>query len=758
MIKMNDLLQLTNLWHERSGKAFPNFPTLKSNKRVTTQHLANLISELLNLQKFWISQQNLVDGAIISVYYDRVVAKSNRMKQIFRKNTAHDPNEYVVAARYIGTGSNIKHVITYYVPFSVLENTISDLEKAKNVITNNFKGVIINKDLENIKNNSDLKSITPSAIKSFAQIIVDSSFIEKFDNYKERIETDQPRIVSLYDLRNGSTSIDDSISLLKKLGIRKNYNDFLDQLTVLLNRNDLKKINEKGSYLVYMATKDAFSLGNTYSSPVSQETFSPLPSPTNEPTIGVLDTYYEVNDYFKDWVEPHNMVTTKDPKYHGNKVTSIIVDGPEYNPSLQDDCGLFKVRHFGIAEYNRNSSFTIMQRIKKIVKQNPDIHVWNLSLGSPISTSKNVISETAAFLDKLQTENKNILFIISGTNLDDGKNKKDDKYNRIGSPADSINSIVVNSVTINNQVTDYARKGPVLRYFVKPDVAYYGGSDEYLIKTATPLGESQVEGTSFAAPWIARKASFLIDKLHLSREIAKALIIDSAAGWLQNNHDPKYLGYGIVPKKIEDVIDGQKDEIRFTVTGRNKKYESYTDGIPIPQVKGKFPFIARATLVYFPSCTRNQGVDYTDTELSLQFGRLPGVSTTKINSLKNDNEIDKYVTEGQARIRDDKWDNVKLIGERYTNKRRAKNVIGKGFWGIKLRSTERLNNKAKIPFDFAVVLTFKNLDGMNLIEDFKQMCLYNNIHVTDINIQNIIESNAEANTNITFDKDDNPEF
>ena len=33
---------------------------------------------------------------------------------------------------------------------------------------------------------------------------------------------------------------------------------------------------------------------------------------------------------------------------HGTAVTSIIIDGPALNPSLDDGCGRFKVRHFGV--------------------------------------------------------------------------------------------------------------------------------------------------------------------------------------------------------------------------------------------------------------------------------------------------------------------------------------------------------------------------------------------------------------------------
>lgn len=48
-----------------------------------------------------------------------------------------------------------------------------------------------------------------------------------------------------------------------------------------------------------------------------------------------------------------------------------------------------------------------------------------------------------------------------------------------------------------------------------------------------------MRGTSFAAPWIARKLSYLIDVLGLTRELAKALIIDSAAGWNSEKYNPQ---------------------------------------------------------------------------------------------------------------------------------------------------------------------------------------------------------------------------
>ncbi|MGV2393333.1 UNVERIFIED_CONTAM: hypothetical protein O8I53_10460 [Campylobacter lari] len=65
-----------------------------------------------------------------------------------------------------------------------------------------------------------------------------------------------------------------------------------------------------------------------------------------------------------------------------------------------------------------------------------------------------------------------------------------------------------------------------------------------------------------------------------------------------------------------------KDEIKFMINGVSEKFETYTYNIPIPEEKDKQPFVSKATLCYFPNCSRNQGVDYTNTEMDIHFGRL----------------------------------------------------------------------------------------------------------------------------------------
>lgn len=291
-----------------------------------------------------------------------------------------------------------------------------------------------------------------------------------------------------------------------------------------------------------------------------------IPAPSIEPIVGVIDTLFDKNVYFSEWVEYHDMVSKDIPRNsndyrHGTAVSSIIVDGARLNPWLEDGCGRFRVRHFGVAVGAEFSSFSIIKQIRSIVLSNPDIKVWNISLGSNQEINDNFISAEASTLDQIQFEN-NVIFVVAGTN------KPSEDVVKIGSPADSVNSMVVNAVTKSGLSTRYTRKGLVLSFFAKPDISYYGGSEEQYIRVCEPLGSANVAGTSYAAPWIARKLAYLIDVLGLNREVAKAMIIDAARSWNEkpSPEEVALYGHGIVPIHINDIIQTKDDEIKFVVS------------------------------------------------------------------------------------------------------------------------------------------------------------------------------------------------
>ena len=157
-------------------------------------------------------------------------------------------------------------------------------------------------------------------------------------------------------------------------------------------------------------------------------------------------------------------------------------------------------------------------KIEELVIANPEIKVWNLSLGSPDEIKRSFISPEAYVLDRLQAK-YDVIFVVAGTN----KIKTDSSTpKKIGAPADSINSIVVNSVTRKGIPASYSRQGPVLSFYHKPDFSYYGG-DLNQNDNITVYGDGGTvlnDGTSFAAPWIARKLAYLIYKMGLNRETA----------------------------------------------------------------------------------------------------------------------------------------------------------------------------------------------------------------------------------------------
>lgn len=164
----------------------------------------------------------------------------------------------------------------------------------------------------------------------------------------------------------------DTQLLFKNIGIDILSSRILDDRTVFLDENQAKILYEKAPYLVSMATENFLDLSpedfmNSY-----HEGIVHIPSPTIEPVIGVIDTLFDTNVYFHEWVEYHDMVDDNIPKtprdyQHGTAVSSIIVDGSRLNPWLNDGCGRFRVRHFGVATAAQFSSFTIIKQIKRII-------------------------------------------------------------------------------------------------------------------------------------------------------------------------------------------------------------------------------------------------------------------------------------------------------------------------------------------------------------------------------------------------------
>lgn len=721
---MNNLLELKGQFMHRKNPSSFGPLNLPKGSVVTEDHLRDLKKQLSSVLATWV-EDTTIHGALVSVHYKTVIAKSNRIRSLL-SDKGKKPNDSVRGAKFIWEdtpeGKVQKHVFTHFVSLEAISKSIQLLDTAAIIVREDYGGQITEgntADINSGKYNDRLMSKS-----TFLRVIVDANYVEFFavDRATEPIREES--IITIY-----KTNVDTQM-LFSKFGIKLTNGNMIDETTLRLSPGEIEILQNNAAYLIAMNVVNFSELLEEENKGLEEEDKEErqIPTPQNEPTVGVIDTRFDERVYFHNWVKYEEMLDEsiepeEDDYFHGTAVTSIIVDGPSLNPALQDNCGRFKVRHFGVATARGFSSFAILKMIRDIVAKNRDIKVWNLSLGSAMEINPNFMSPESAELDRIQSE-YDVIFVVAGTNkrLADG-----DKKMRIGAPADSLNSIVVNAVDFSGKSASYTRVGPVLSFFYKPDVSYYGGDSEEKLMAYASKGLAYVSGTSFATPWITRKLAYLIHRMGFSREIAKALIIDSAAGWDRKDDTNYAMGYGIVPKKIEDLLHCKDDEIRFVLKGTIEEYETYTYQLPVPKDQDGHPYFARATLVYFPKSDRNQGVDYTSTEMDIHFGRLQEKNgKASIKSIDKNKQADEglhILYEENVRKFHRKWDNVKHISETIKDRARPRKVYNSGMWGLAIRTKERQGAKAGQGLPFGVVITLKEMNGVNRLDNFVQMCM-----------------------------------
>ena len=744
---MNNLLYLKGKFeHIKNNNDTFGSPKLPANGSVDVEKILYLIDCLKKEYSYW-SNQNILIGALIEVHYCKIIAKSNRISVLLTdKNWGKKkaPNNTIVGARF---SLDSKHIITHYVSKETLIDTKNLLEQAIPILEYEFGGAA---NTSNFNNDHFINSISfekygTLAKSTFRQIIVDCFYVDSFQTLRTKNKADDSKVVTIYrtelDYGHFVDLFPRNLNLLKPI----------DDTTYGLTKDQYNILVDKAPYLVAM---DMIDLSKIEMQDLGRESFAAsIGKPTNEPWIGVIDTPFDQSVYFSEWVEyidetnPYGDKLTSNDYHHGTEVDSILVDGGNINPWLDDNCGHFRVKHFGVTNGNKISSFELTKKIESIVIAHPEIHVWNLSLGSNHEIDNNFISIQGALLDRLQNE-RNVVFVVAGTN----NNFNNSNKMKIGAPADSLNSIVVNSVDENENSAIYSRRGPVLSFFNKPDVCFFGGSPTKPMRTCNGLGEHFTMGTSFAAPWIARKLAYLIDILKLPREVAKALIIDSAASWDykdKKQDDIQLKGYGVVPKTINEIVESKEDEIKFVIFNTSKEYMTYNYNLPIPMENNKYPFRARATMVYFPKCERNQGIDYTCTELNFNFGRINNKKIVTIN--KNVQDSDGFVREENARSDFRKWDNVKHISQPTVTKPTALKSYDNKNWGISVVSKERLSSFKEDNLNFGIVVTLKEINGINRIEEFISQCILSGWLVQQIVIKNRIDVYVESQNDVKFD-------
>ena len=278
---MNNILELKGKRFVQADKpGNGGGPAMNGRIIVTCEHISKLESKLQLITRFWELEKKPFQGALISVYYNKIVAKSNRIAGLLK---GANSNFSIVGAKF--NDEKTKHIITYYVGIEDLKQSIALLTKTKQIVESLFengisKTIFDNKEIID-KINFDNFSFTKTAFK---QIIADVSYIDEFE-VEQSTQQFKDSIITIYDIGM------DAKLLFKSIGIDILSSRILDNMTVYLDENQSRLLFEKAPYLVSMATENLLDLSPEDFIKQQQEDTTYIPSPTIEPTIGVIDKH-----------------------------------------------------------------------------------------------------------------------------------------------------------------------------------------------------------------------------------------------------------------------------------------------------------------------------------------------------------------------------------------------------------------------------------------------------------------------------------
>ena len=95
---------------------------------------------------------------------------------------------------------------------------------------------------------------------------------------------------------------------------------------------------------------------------------------------------------------------------------------------------------------------------------------------------------------------------------------------------------------------------------------------------------------------------------------------------------------------------------------------------------------------------------------------------------------------------------VSIVMEMLHNRaRRYQTVASAGMWGLSIKTKERLDPKAGRGLQFGVVVTLKEMNGKNRIDDFIKMCMMRGWVVTRLDVHTQVDVYVKAEEEITFE-------
>lgn len=356
----------------------------------------------------------------------------------------------------------------------------------------------------------------------------------------------------------------------------------------------------------------------------------PIITNKNKIPVGVIDGGIDENHpYFKHVTtnEDHTSASNDSRcNQHGTWVTGMLLYGNLNQYGLSDTLPEpnFFVKSFrvlpqgnsGHSESEKDELYDIIDEIEKIVPDNPEIRVYNLSLGPSGPIYDDYLTRFTYACDHLSRQH-DVQFCIAAGNDGDTSNP------RIQSPSDSVNSLSVGAYTLDNGAVvkaDYSCVGPGREgNKLKPDLLAFGGDEKnplQFVSTSSGKRDIGVGYTSLATPQVSSAIANLIGKYSLDPLSSKSLLLNKV--YLDKEFDIEY-GHGILPNNIEDVTycgDGS-----FTLQYRGRLLPTKFAQLQIPwpdmTIKGKVTFTW--TLVVLADTDELSTDEYTKESMEVTF-------------------------------------------------------------------------------------------------------------------------------------------
>ncbi len=455
---------------------------------------------------------------------------------------------------------------------------------------------------------------------------------------------------------------------------------------ISINGKGLKDLVVNYPYVFEVNEVDEIGGTDDIESDTTDFQFEVIPPEENSTEVGIIDSgIMENHKFLEKAIKPENSksyvihdTSTADLVSHGGHGTKVAgaVLYPQGLSVIKDTyqlpCFVRNIRILNKDNKLEESQYPA-ELMQKIVEENLDCRIFNLSINSNAPFRKKHMSSWAAMLDKLIHEN-DILFIVSTGNvsfqdirryIQTGKTYPDYlsfPYCKIANPAQSSYSLVVGSVndisfeddywqSLGNKddIAAYSKTGTGIWGHIKPDVVEYGGGMKASKSKLPNVKEIGIElvrstldggravnkesvGTSYATPKVTHIAAIL-QNLYGDENInlIRALIVQGAR--LPGNHflNPtkeaiEHFGYGI--PSLERVTKNTERRVTFYNTNKIIAEEGQIYTLKIPEELRnpgeEYDILIEVTLAYTAKNrrTRQRTKSYLSTWLDWESSKL----------------------------------------------------------------------------------------------------------------------------------------